>query len=85
MCTRIVVLPTIKLSRPECDGREDCQRRLTDGSSACVPESSMVVDFPCAGPHQIMVTAAAKKKATAGRAKRLAVFTANSSCSERRR
>src|ERR1700682_3570607 len=78
MRTRIVVVPTIKLSPPERDGRGDRQCKLTAGSSACVPESSMGMDFPCAAPVQNMVSAAAKKKAAAGRAVRLAIVTADS-------
>jgi len=36
-------LPTIIVSGPDRDGDADFQRMLTEGSSACVPESSMVV------------------------------------------
>jgi hypothetical protein len=35
---------------------------ITVGSSACVPESSIVIVLACAGDHQIMLNASAKKK-----------------------
>ena len=49
MRTRIVVVPIIRLPAPERDGAAVFQRMLTEGSSACVPESSMVIVFACAG------------------------------------
>jgi hypothetical protein len=77
----MVVVPTMRLSVPEREGVALFQRRLTAGSTACVPESSMVVVLAGAGAGQIMLNAQAKKKASA-RDPQMRI-TANSRCRER--
>src|SRR5579859_1858930 len=52
----------MRLAPPLRDGVDVCQRMLTEGSSACVPESSIVVVFACAADAQIMLNAQTKKK-----------------------
>ena len=47
------------------DGAAVFQRIVTEGSSACEPESSMTIVFARASAGQIMVSAAPKKKADA--------------------
>ena len=70
--------------RPERGGAALRQRKPTVGSSAAVPESSMVIDFDCAAAAQIMPSASAKKKA-GRRIVRAAAIMARSSCRARRR
>ena len=81
--TRIVVVPTIRLPARSARAPRVFQRMLTAGSSACVPESSMVMVLARAARVQIMLNAQAKKKA----ADRCAVgrIMAHSTCRERRR
>ena len=62
MCTRTLMLPIIELPPPERDGVAVLQRMLTEGDSAIVPESSMVIDFADAACAKIMVSARPKKK-----------------------
>jgi hypothetical protein len=50
------------LSAAERAGAAVFQRMATEGASAWLPESSMVIDFACAVEAQIMVSARAKKK-----------------------
>ena len=68
MRTRIVVLPTIMVSGADRDGVADFQCMLTEGSSDCVPESSMMVVLAGAAGAQIMLNRQAKKKAGCVRA-----------------
>jgi hypothetical protein len=51
------MVPTIKRPSLERDGTAVFQCMLTEGSSACVPESSMVIDFAWAADAQIMLNA----------------------------
>jgi hypothetical protein len=57
------VLPTIMVSGADRDGVADFQCMLTEGSSDCVPESSMMVVLAGAAGAQIMLNRQAKKKA----------------------
>jgi hypothetical protein len=59
----MVEVPTMRLLLPERDGVANFQRKLTVGSRACVPESSIVMVFARAVDAQIMLNARAKKKA----------------------
>ena len=78
--TRNVDVPAIRLPAPVRVGVVVFQRMLTDGSSACVPESSICVVFAWLDEGQIMLNAQAKKKAmSAGRG--AATITANSAYS----
>src|ERR1700691_4440421 len=71
MRTRIVVVPTIKLPSGERAGEALFQCMPTEGSSACVPESSIVVVRACRPEGQIMLNTQAKKKADPARRKAL--------------
>jgi len=84
MRTRIVVVPTIRLSAPERDGAVVFQRMLTDGSSAWVPESSMVVVFAGAVGCPDYAECLSQKKSRPQRGRRWAIM-AYSACNGPRR